>query len=387
MSLKFLTAGESHGPALCGIIEGLPAGIEVAQEDFDLLLQKRWAGYGRGARKKIESDRVEVLSGIVAGHTIGSPVSLLIRNQDYQAHKSSMAPFGNESVRAAINVPLPGHADFAGAMKFNFDDCRYIRERASARETAMRSALSVPARNFLQMLGIGFTCLVESIGAVDAEIDYRQPPQELAAAVDSGAKEFLCPDHKIFPAWKELIDKAKTSGHSLGGTAAVVFWNLPIGLGGFSQADQRLDARLAAGIFSIPGVKGVECGHGLDLSRKVGMNYDALSYEQKRGFVRNGNIAAGIEGGLSNGEPLIMRFHLKPLPGGAVADSLDLKTLEAKKPAAYRSDTQALQAAAVVAESVVAMEIAAEILAFTGGVDFENIFARLEQVRSFRLRT
>lgn len=379
MSLKFLTAGESHGPALSGIIEGLPAGIEVAPEDFSLLLKRRWAGYGRGKRQNIENDAVEVLAGIVNGKTIGSPVSLLIRNRDYAAHKSAMSPFGSDSSRNAINVPLPGHADFAGAIKHRFDDCRLVRERASARETAMRTALSLPVRNFLQALDIGFTCLVEAIGGVAANIDYQQDPNELAAAVAASTDQFLCPDPAACEKWRDLIDQAQKQGVSLGGTAAVIFWNLPIGLGSYCQAEQRLDARLAGRIMSIPAVKAVESGNALALSQQVGGAADALQYQSGRGFFHATNHAAGIEGGMTNGEPLIMRFHMKPLPGGTAAESVNLQTLVKQFPAAYRSDTQALQAAAIVAESVSAIELGSAILELTGGSDLETVIERLHK--------
>ncbi len=383
MSLKYLTAGESHGPALCGIIDGIPAGVEIEPQDFDLLMKKRWAGYGRGGRRKIETDRVEVLSGIVNGKTIASPISLLIKNQDYQPHKSPMAPFAEANERLAVKVPLPGHADFPGLMRHRFDDCRLVRERASARETAMRTALSLPARNLLQALDVRFFCLVESIGGIDAKVDYLQNIEEMAQAVAESSDLFLTPDHKVCDRWREIIDKAQTLGNSLGGTAAVVFWNLPIGLGGYSQADQRLDARLAEKIMSIPGVKSVECGFAAALSRQAGSFVDSLKYDQERGFYHGSNNAAGIEGGMTNGEPLIMRFHMKPLPGGGDADSVNLATLLPQRPEPYRSDTQALQAAAVVAESIVALELADQILRLTGGADLETVHERFVRLNRF----
>ncbi|GAB4276151.1 MAG: chorismate synthase [Candidatus Rifleibacteriota bacterium] len=380
MSLRILTAGESHGPALCGILDGMPAGVEIEQQDFDLLMQKRWAGYGRGKRKSVEIDLVEVLSGIVGGKTIGSPISLLIRNQDYARHKSFMQPFGGTRASGDIPVPLPGHADFAGAMKFGLDNCRYIRERASARETAMRTALSVPARNLLRELGIDFTCFVEAIGGLRANIDYTAEPAELAALVEECGHEFLTPDKKVCDQWKKLIDDAGKCGRSLGGTAAVIFWNLPVGLGSHTQADLRLDSILSARLMSIPGVRGVEIGQALEISQ-LSSTADPIEFSEKKGFFRPTNFAAGIEGGISNGQPLVLRIHMKAPPGGCRTGSVDLKSQKSTFPEAYRSDTQAMQAVAVVAESVTAIELASQIVDLTGGTNMENIFNRLGDLR------
>lgn len=376
MSLKYLTAGESHGPALSGILEGMPAGIEVQQSDFDCLAAKRWAGYGRGKRKSLENDKVEVLSGIVGGKTIGSPISLLIRNHDFTNHQSYMDPFCVESDKGKIPVPLPGHADFAGAIKFGFDDCRFIRERASARETAMRTALSIPARNFLKTLGVNFSCFVESIGGIAAKIDYEKNPWELAAMVEANSDAFLTPDANVCESWQNLIDECRVSNESVGGTGAVIFWNLPIGLGSHTQFDKRLDGKLASVLMGIPGVKSVEIG----LSKERGAGADSLQFDQTRGFFHATNHAGGVEGGMTNGEPLIIRFHLKALPGSGKIESIDLQTLQSAYPFDYRSDVTALQPAAVVAESVVAIELASQIMDMVGGFDLETIIDRFERL-------
>ncbi|MEW6711889.1 MAG: chorismate synthase [Candidatus Riflebacteria bacterium] len=381
MTLRYLTAGESHGPALVGILDGMPAGVEICEEDFTRLMRRRWSGYGRGQRRDIEKDLVEVLSGIVAGKTTGSPISLLIRNQDFDSNKSTMAPFGRTSQRSRIAVPLPGHADFAGAVKFGFDDCRLIRERASARETAMRVALSAPARNLLQALDIRFTCLVESVGGIAAAIDYNQNPEILAAATAENFEEFLTPDASVCDKWKELIDRCASEGKSLGGTAAVIFWNLPVGLGCHTQADLRLDAIIAGLIMSIPAVKSVEIGCFSEPGGQIGAGGDALHYQDGRGFFHSTNSAGGIEGGMTNAEPLLVRFHVKPLPGGTRVESVNLETLAPEFPAFYRSDTQIMPAAALVAESLVAIEIASQLLKMTGGADFDTIAQRYASER------
>ncbi|MGM0598376.1 MAG: chorismate synthase [Candidatus Rifleibacteriota bacterium] len=376
MGLRYLTSGESHGPALSGIIDGLPAGIEITQADFDRLAEKRWAGYGRGKRKTIEDDKVEVLAGVLAGKTIGSPIGLLIKNKDYSVRKGYMHPFKQNREAAKITVPLPGHADLPGALKYGFDDCRLIRERASARETAMRTALSVPARNMLLELGIDFTCLVEAIGGVSAKIDYSMKATRIKELTESGSSAFLTPDAEVCEKWKKIIDEAKEQKRSLGGTACVIFWNLPFGLGSHTQHDKKLDAILAASIMSLPSVKGVEFGKAVALSKTQSVAADKISFNPERGIFHKTNLAAGLEGGMTNSEPMIIRFHLKPLPGAAKIDSIDLDTMQTAWPDDYRSDVQVLQAAAVVGESVIAIELASQILETTGGVDVRTVETR-----------
>jgi chorismate synthase len=376
MILRYLTAGESHGPALCGILEGMPAGVEITQQDFDLLSARRWTGYGRGARRSIEKDRVEVLSGIVGGLTIGSPIALTIKNSDYAAHKSQMAVFAAQRAKNRIAVPLPGHADLPGVIKYGFDDCRFVRERASARETAIRTALSVPARCLLNSLGINSLCLVESVGGIAAHVDYQSDLSEMATAIDHNADLFLTPDQSVCSKWQGLVDTCKEEKKSLGGTGAVVFWNLPAGLGSHVHYDRRLDSRLASLLMSLPGIKGVEIGLAKDLSCKAGGSTDSVYYSNKRGFYRTTNFAGGLEGGISNGEPLILRFHMKALPGGCSSESVNLDTFASASTENYRSDTLALSAAAVVAESVIAIELASQVLSLTGSSDFSVISRR-----------
>jgi chorismate synthase len=358
----------------------LPAGIEIEQSDFDRLAEKRWAGYGRGKRKTIENDKVELLSGLVEGKTIGSPLALLIRNKDFSSRKGYMQPFKQNRDTGKISVPLPGHADLPGAMKYGLDDCRLIRERASARETAMRTALSLPARNMLLELGIDFTCMVEAIGGVSAEIDYSMAPAQIKELTESGSAAFLTPDPEVCLKWKKIIDEAKEQKRSLGGTGCVIFWNLPFGLGSHTQHDKKIDAILAAAIMGLPSVKGVEIGRAVALSKTQSAAVDQISFDPERGIYHPTNFAAGIEGGMTNSEPLIIRFHLKPLPGGGKADSIDLNSMQAAVPGNYRSDVQVLQAAAVVAESVVAIELASQILEVTGGANMRTIEARYQKL-------
>ena len=315
--LRYLTAGESHGSALTAILEGLPPNIEIRQEDFDNLLKKRLAGYGRGNRTKIESDKVEVLSGIVNGKTIGSPISIIIRNSDFENHKDYMAPFGAANVDIGrIDIPLPGHADLAGMIKYGFDNCRYVRERASARETAIRTAISVPARCFLKSKGISSLCMVESIGELKANINFDSSEEDLKRLLISNGDDFLTPDSDIIPKWKSLIDECKKQNQSLGGSGVVIFYNLPIGLGSYVEYDKRLDGKIAAAVMSIPAIKGVEIGNATELSKNRNNLVDKINYNKDKGFSRQSNYAGGLEGGMTNGQPLFVRFYMKPLPTG-----------------------------------------------------------------------
>ena len=381
MTLRYLTAGESHGAALTGILDGMPSGVKVDQADFVSLLRRRRTGYGRGARQKIESDEVRITAGVRAGYTTGAPISLLIENTEYADQKTAALPFAQPDPGSAINVPLPGHADLPGAVKYGLNDCRSIRERASARETVMRTALSVLPRRLLSELGIRSLCLLESLGSLPANIDYLQNPAVISDLIVANGDDFITPDARIIPVWREMVDRAAVQNTSLGGTAAVIFWNLPIGMGSHTQYDHRLDARLAVLLMSIPAVKGVEIGLALQQANGSCAVADPISFDPEAGWSHRSNFAGGLEGGMTNGAPLILRFHMKPLPANSNVDSVDLRTGEPARPAFYRSDTQALTAAAVVAESVVAIELASQLLAMTGGDTLPQISARLARLR------
>ena len=300
--LRYLTAGESHGPALTGILEGMPPGIDVSEEDFQAVLKKRQSGYGRSDRSKLEPERVEVLSGIVGGKTIGSPISLMIRNADFKNHEDYMSPFRTTNPKAGeINIPLPGHADLAGMIKYGFKDCRFVRERASARETAIRAAVSVPARCLLRSLGITSICMVQSLGGIEANLDLDLPKAELEKAINACGNDFMTADKKVIPEWKKLVDSCSEKNISLGGSGIVVFYGLPIGLGSYVEYDRKLDGKLAAAVMSIPAIKGVEIGNALKLSRTIGMAADPIIYDKDGGvFTRSSNLAGGLEGGMTN---------------------------------------------------------------------------------------
>ncbi len=361
--LRYLTAGESHGPALTGILEGMPVGVEIKEEDFSNVLKKRQAGYGRGKRCEIETDRVEVLSGIIDGKTIGSPIALIIRNNDYDNHKQYMDPFNAlDPDVGKINIPLPGHADLPGMIKYGFSDCRYVRERASARETAIRTAISVPARCFLKKKGINSVCMVESIGGIKAKIDCDSSKEEIERLINKNGYDFLTPDDQVIPIWRSLIDECSKTNTSLGGSGIVIFYGLPIGLGSYVHYDRRLDGKIAEAVMSIPAIKGCLIGNALELSSMQGYAADQIIFSKDYGFSRSGNLAGGLEGGVTNGQPLVVKFFMKPLPANSGVYSVDLQSKKAVKPDYYRSDIQAVTAAAVVVESVIALELASVLL-------------------------
>lgn len=386
MGLRYMTAGESHGFALAGILEGMPSGVGVCSEDFTRLLNHRRIGYGRGARQKIELDKVKVLSGIYNGITIGSPIALIIENIDHPNHSDYMCVFRETENPLAvssgiINVPLPGHADLAGAVKYGLDDCRFIRERASARETAMRTALSLPARVLLQELDISSVCMVESIGGVKANIDYSKSVKEQRSAIDCGLYDFLTPDPDIVKVWRNLVDESASQKKSLGGTVSIIFENLPIGLGSHVHYDRRLDARIAGLMMSIPAVKGVEIGQAIELANTRGDIGDAIIYSQNDGWKHTSNFNGGINGGISNGMPIVIRLHMKPLPANSNLPSVNLKTGKISATDYYRSDVHALPATAIVAESIIALELAKQLLELLGGDDIKTISHRLSELR------
>lgn len=362
MTIRYLTAGESHGPALSGIIDGVPAHIHLEKKDFDSIMLKRKQGYGRGKRQIIETDEVEILSGIIGGYTTGAPISLLIRNKDYENHKSYMHPF-NKPNGGEINIPLPGHADLSGAIKYGFDDCRPIRERASARTTAIQVALSVPVRKFLKENKIFSLSFIEAIGGINANIDYNLPINEQSKLIEENMPNFMTPDKSIISKWKQAIDSAKSENTSLGGTGCVVFYGIPFGLGSHIQHDTKLDGKLAGEIMGIQGIKGIEIGNAIEISKKQNNASDDIYINNDGNIYRKTNQAGGIEGGMSNAQPLIIRFHMKPLPGGNQAkESINLINGKSEKSLYYRSDTCAIQSACIVAESLASIIIASEFL-------------------------
>ena len=366
--LRFLTAGESHGPCLIAIVEGLPAGLEVDMEAIDRNLARRQTGYGRGGRMKIEQDRVEILSGVFAGKTTGAPVALRIENRDWVNWRERFA--AGDLPR--LTVPRPGHADYAGMIKYGSTDARPVLERASARETAVRVAVGALAKLLLAAFDIAIGSYVTEIGGVSATIpDLRV--EELWARAETS--DLRCPDEKATERMRAAIDNACEAGDSLGGLFVVSATGLPIGLGSYAHWDRRLDALLAAAMISIPAVKGVEIGAAFDNARRCGTQIHDELYSDGAGKVRRlTNRAGGIEGGMSNGAPLVVRAAMKPIPTTVTPlRSVDLTIGEAATTDYQRSDICAVPAAAVVGEAMVAWVIADALLEKFGGDSIEEM--------------
>lgn len=359
---RFLTAGESHGPALTTIIEGVPAGLQVLAEPINAQLKRRQGGYGRGARQKIESDTVEFLSGVRFGRTLGSPITMVVRNRDWAnwTTKMSVEPLPeDQSETPAISIPRPGHADYAGMMKYNHDDLRNVLERASARNTATQVAVGGVARLLLAEFGVTVASHVVNIGGIRASIDNIDLRQLTELTEESAVRVAdKVAEEKIIAA----IDEAKYRGDTLGGTFEVVALGLPVGLGSYSHWDTRIDGLIAQALMSIQAIKGVEIGIGFGAADIPGSQvHDAFFYDSgdEARFRRGSNNAGGTEGGISNGEPLVVRAVMKPIATlMKQLPSVNLKTKEEVPAFAERSDVCAVPAAAVVGEAMVAIVLA-----------------------------
>jgi chorismate synthase len=372
--LKFTTAGESHGPALVSILEGMPAGLPLLADHVNAELARRQQGYGRGRRMQIERDEVEFLSGVRAGETIGSPIAMLIRNRDWATWREIMDPAPQEADPAlrkrAVRRPRPGHADLTGLLKYARDDARDILERASARETTARVAAAAVCKRFLDEFTIRVGSHVTHLGGIDA--GRPEPfPVDLSAKADASQLRTL--DAEAERAMVTRIDEAKREGNTLGGICEVVCDGLPVGLGSHVSWDRKLDGRLAAAIMSIPAVKGVEIGIGFEAARRMGGDvHDEIvpdAGNPRTGFVRRlTNRAGGLEGGMTTGEPLVVRVAMKPIstlmrPLGTV----DLDSGGRAEAVAERSDVTAVPAMGVIAEGMVAFVIAQAFLEKFGG--------------------
>jgi chorismate synthase len=381
--LRFLTAGESHGPALTVIVDGLPAGVPVDRAAVDADLRRRQGGYGRGGRMKIETDAVEVLGGIRHGLTLGSPVSLLIRNKDHQSWADVMSPDPQPDEarqRRALKRPRPGHADLAGALKFLTDDLRNVLERASARETTSRVAAGGLAKALLRATGVEVRSHVVRIGeaALPAGV---VPWEKLAALEDSPVR---CADPAVAAAMVAEVDKAKKAGDTVGGVFEVVVRGLPPGLGSFSQWDRRLDGRLAQALMSIHAVKAVALGAGFEGGQTPGSRFhDEILFSDERGLHRGSNRAGGLEGGVTNGEELRAQAVIKPIPTLVTPlQSIDLRTKQAEVASFERSDTCVVPAGGVVGEAMVAWVAADALLEKFGGDSLTELLDHLETTRA-----
>jgi len=368
--LRYFTAGESHGPCLLGVIEGLPAGLKLDLAAIQRDLARRQKGYGRGGRMKIETDQAEILSGIRLGETIGSPLTLLVKNKDF---KIDTLP--------AVTRPRPGHADLAGVLKYDRQDARDILERASARETAMRVAIGSVAKQLLSVTaGIEVVGHLVGLGPVQA----RTEGLSLADIRDrSEASPVRCADPEAEKRMIEAIDAAKANGDTLGGIIEVIATGVPVGLGSHVHWDRKLDARLAWALMSIQAIKGVEVGLGFEAARRMGSQvHDEILPGSGAEFLRGSNNAGGFEGGMTNGQPIVVRAAMKPIATlMKPIRSVDLQTRQEAKAAIERSDVCAAPAAAVVGEAVVAIELAAALLDKFGGDSVRELKRNLENYR------
>lgn len=362
---------------LAAVIDGVPAGLSLAAEDIDKDLARRQKGYGRGGRMAIEQDKVSILSGVRFGKTLGSPVTLAIQNKDWQNWSDCMAAQpGDYDETQQVTVPRPGHADLAGAVKYGQEDIRGVLERASARETAARVAVGSVAKRILQELGISIVGYVVSIGQVTAE---RPDNLSFTMLQDRSEKSLLrCIDPSVENAMIAAIDEARNLGDTLGGVFEVMAFGVPVGLGSYAEWDRRIDAELARAVMSIPAVKGVEIGLGFESAGLPGSQvHDEIGYNIEGSYTRPTNNAGGVEGGVTNGQPIIIRAAMKPIPTlTRQLGSVDMKTKKPKPAHAERSDVCAVPAAAVVGESMAAITLAAATLEKFGGDSMDELRGR-----------
>lgn len=353
--MEFITAGESHGPALTAIVTGVPAGVALEQADVDRDLARRQKGYGRGGRMLIETDRAQVQSGVRFSKTLGTPVTLQVVNDDFPNWAGRMDVFGEapEGLKREVQ-PRPGHADLVGMLKTDTRDARDILERSSARETTARVAAGAVAKAFLREMGVGICSYVKRIGSVEMQ---AQGPFDVA---DIEASEVRCPDAAATEAMKALIDEAKHSGESLGGQVVVIATGLVPGLGSYTSGPARLSSRLGAACFAIPAIKAVEIGLGTEAAQRFGSKvHDGIVWSEESGYGRTGNNAGGLEGGMTSGQPLVLTLSMKPIPTlMKPLLTVNTDTHEVVKASKERSDTCAVPAMGVVAEAEVAMVLA-----------------------------
>ena len=377
--LKWLTAGESHGKGLLGILEGIPAGLEVEEEYIAAHLARQQKGHGRGGRMKIEEDRAEIYCGIRHGKTLGSPIGLILPNRDWDNWKTKLSVEPVDEEVKKVTLPRPGHADLAGAQKFGFDDIRNVLERSSARETAMRVALASVCRKLLEKVDIEVGSRVIQIHKVkdSSPIPEDISPSQLNAIVDESPVRCLHKEteKKMITA----IDKAKLKGDSVGGIFEVIAKGLPYGLGSYTHWDRKLHARLTSTMMSINGLKGIEIGAGFDGAGQLGSEtHDEIGWDNDR-YIRYSNNAGGLEGGMSNSQPIIVRMAMKPISTLIKPlRSVDMETKEAKDAHKERTDTCAVPAASVIAESMLCFVLADAILEKFGGDSLTQLKAHME---------
>ncbi|CAA3822296.1 chorismate synthase [Staphylococcus aureus] len=363
--MRYLTSGESHGPQLTVIVEGVPANIEIKVEDINKEMFKRQGGYGRGRRMQIEKDTVEIVSGVRNGYTLGSPITMVVTNDDFTHWRKIMgaAPISEEereNMKRTITKPRPGHADLVGGMKYNHRDLRNVLERSSARETAARVAVGALCKVLLQQLDIDIYSRVVEIGGIKNKNFYDS--ETFKANLDRNDVRVI--DDSIAQAMRDKIDEAKNEGDSIGGVVQVVVENMPVGVGSYVHYDRKLDGKIAQGVVSINAFKGVSFGEGFKAAEKPGSEIqDEILYNSEIGYYRGSNHLGGLEGGMSNGMPIIVNGLMKPIPTlYKPLNSVDINTKEDFKATIERSDSCAVPAASIVCEHVVAFEIAKALL-------------------------
>ena len=384
--MRYLTAGESHGPRLTAIIEGVPAGLPLTADFINAELKRRQGGYGRGARMKIESDQVEITSGVRHGLTMGGPITLNVTNLDHQKWLEIMSVSDVEEKKKGlrkITKPRPGHADLVGGIKYRFDDLRNSLERSSARETTMRVAVGAVAKRLLEEIRIQVASHIVNFGGIEVEVPENLTVSQIKEAV--AQSEVSIVNREREEEIKAYIDSVKKEGETIGGIVETIVGGVPVGLGSFVQWDKKLDAKIAQGVVSINAFKGVEFGMGFEAGRRKGSQVmDEILWSQQNGYTRRTNHLGGFEGGMTNGEPIIVRGVMKPIPTlYKPLMSVDIETHEPYKATVERSDPTALPAAGVVMEAVVATVLATEVLDKFSSDNLEELKEAVERHRAY----
>lgn len=384
--MRYLTAGESHGPRLTAIIEGVPAGLPLTADYINAELKRRQGGYGRGARMKIESDKVEITSGVRHGRTIGGPITLNVANLDHQKWLDIMNVADVEDKKKElrkITKPRPGHADLVGGMKYRFDDLRNSLERSSARETTMRVAVGAVAKRLLEEIGVEVASHIVTFGGIDIEVPENLTVSEIKKRARQSEVSIVNPERE--EEIKAYIDQIKKDGDTIGGIVETIVGGVPVGLGSYVQWDRKLDAKIAQGVVSINAFKGVEFGVGFEAGRLKGSQVmDEIIWYKKDGFTRRTNNLGGFEGGMTNGEPIVVRGVMKPIPTlYKPLMSVDIETHEPYKATVERSDPTALPAAGVVMEAVVATVLATEVLEKFSSDNLKELKEAVQQHRDY----
>ncbi|MEQ7221779.1 chorismate synthase [Vagococcus fluvialis] len=386
--MRYFTAGESHGPELTAIIDGLPAGIPISVEEINHDLKRRQGGYGRGGRMLIETDTVEITSGVRHGKTLGSPITLIVKNDDFKNWETVMGidPVDDRAKKMRrLSKPRPGHADLVGGIKFEHDDLRNVLERSSARETTMRVAIAAICKQMLRELDVEVASHVLEIGGVRGQVPERMTVVEIQEKAENSVVR--CVDPEIEEAMKEKIDQTKKDKNTIGGVVEVVIGGVPIGLGSHTQWDTKLDGKIAQAVVSINAFKGVEFGVGFEAARLYGSEVmDEIIWSKEDGYTRTSNNLGGFEGGMTNGMPIVVRGVMKPIPTlYKPLQSVDIDTKEVYKASVERSDSSAVPAASVVAEAMVTIEVAKAMLDKFESDSFNRMKDEVKRYREYTL--